>query len=162
MLFEINWGFVFTIVNLLVLFLLLRRFLFGPIQKIMERREELINGQITSAKEKEKKAFALKEQYEATLAGAGEEAEAILERARSRGLEEYEHILKAANTDAKRMIKDARSDIETEREKSMRQISSEIAGLAVLAAEKAVGKQDGAFDEEMMNAFLKEEGALND
>lgn len=162
MLFDINWGFVFTIVNLLVLYLLLKKFLFGPIRGIMEKREQLIQNQLSSAKDKEQQALALKEQYAATLADVDSEAETILEKARNRGKEEYESILQNADTDAKRMIKEAKREIQAEREKNMRQLSSEIAGLAVAAAEKAVGAMDSGFDEEMMNAFLKEEGALHD
>lgn len=162
MLFDINWGFVFTIVNLLVLYLLLRKFLFGPVRNIMEQREKLISDQLTAAKEKERKAFALKEQYEATLAGAGTEAEAILEKARTRGEQEYDALLKDANENARQIMKQAKRDIETERERNMRELSSQIASLAVTAAGKAVGSRSGEFDEDLMNSFLKEEGALHD
>ncbi|WP_130861557.1 F0F1 ATP synthase subunit B [Bacilliculturomica massiliensis] len=162
MLFDINWGFVFTIVNLLVLYLLLRHFLFAPIRGIMEQREELIKGQLTSAKEKEDQAAALQKKYEMTMAGAGKDAQEILEKARDRGTTEYDAIIKEAKQNAVRIMDEARRDIEAERERNLRLLSSELAGLAVAAAEKAVDAQGGAFDEEMMDAFLKEEGVLHD
>ena len=54
-----------TIINLLVLYFLLQHFLFKPIQKIMDQREELIRGQLKDARDQKESAGKLKDQYEA-------------------------------------------------------------------------------------------------
>lgn len=159
----LNWSFVFTIINLIVLYLLLQKFLYRPIMSIMQQREQLIKTQLDSAKNTEQEAFALKEKYETSLASVEKEADLILNRSKSRAQAEYDLILQDANAAAKQVMKATEKEIVTEWEKAMQNISDEIAALAVSAAEKAIGQQkSGVFDQKMMNAFLKEEGVSDE
>ena len=50
---EININLVFTIINLIVLYLLMKKFLFGPILNVMEQRKNMIDQQFASAKDTE-------------------------------------------------------------------------------------------------------------
>ncbi|WP_206458844.1 F0F1 ATP synthase subunit B [Anaerovorax sp. IOR16] len=137
----LNWNFVFTIINLIVLYLLMQKFLYRPIMSIMQQREQLIKTQLDSAKNTEQEAFALKEKYETSLASVEKEADLILNRSRSRAQAEYDLILQDANAAAKQVMKETEKEIETEWEKAIQNISDEIAALAVSAAEKAIGQQ---------------------
>lgn len=160
---ELNWSFVFTIINLLVLYWLLRRYLFRPIMNIMDKRDQLIREQMDTAKKTEEKAFELKKQYELSLANVAQEADLMLNSTRSRAQAEYEVILQNADADAKRVMRETEKAIKTEWEKTMQTISAEVAGLAVSVAEKAVGQQQtGIFDQDLMKAFLEEEGVCNE
>ena len=71
---KIDINLVFTIINLLVLYLLMKKFLFGPIIKVMDVRKAMIDQQFAGAKEQEDQAKALKEQYEGALKSAREES----------------------------------------------------------------------------------------
>lgn len=62
-----------TIINIIVLFLLLKKFLIGPINKIMAEREEMIKSSIANANQTKDDAMKLKQQYEDTLAGVQDE-----------------------------------------------------------------------------------------
>ena len=53
---EININVVFTIINLIVLYLLMKKFLFGPILNVMEQRKNMIDQQFASAKDTEEQA----------------------------------------------------------------------------------------------------------
>ena len=55
---EININLVFVILNLVVFYLLMKKFLFGPILNVMEQRKAMIDQQFTSAREKEEAAEA--------------------------------------------------------------------------------------------------------
>ena len=79
---KIDINLVFTIINLLVLYLLMKKFLFGPIIKVMDVRKAMIDQQFAGAKEQEDQAKALKEQYEGALKSAREESFQIMEQAR--------------------------------------------------------------------------------
>ena len=57
---EININLVFTIINLIVLYLLMKKFLFGPILNVMEQRKNMIDQQFASAKDTEEQAYELK------------------------------------------------------------------------------------------------------
>lgn len=160
---NLDWNFVFTIINLVVLYLLMKKFLYRPIMNIMQQRDQLIKEQLDGAKNTEQEALALKEQYEVSLANVEKEADLILNRSKSRAQKEYDSILKDANVEAKQVMKKTEKAIETEWEKTMQNLSEEIAVLAVSVAEKAVGQQEnGLFDKQMMSAFLKEEDVCDE
>ena len=74
-------GIVFTMINLIVLYLILRHFLIGPIRNIMQKRDEMLAKQFADAKAKEEQAAEMKTQYEALMHDAKEESKRILENA---------------------------------------------------------------------------------
>ena len=159
----LNWGFVFTIINLLVLYVLLKKFLFRPVLNIMEERDRLVRRQLDSAQDKEAEARELLARRQTALAGTEGEAHAIIEKAKATARDESEAILKDTGEEVKRLKNEAKKEIEKERERAMRGISDEIAQLAVAAAQKAIGSRDsGQLDREIMDAFLKEEGVSDE
>ena len=66
-LLRIDWNVIFTIVNLIVLYLGLRKFLIGPVTKVMDQRKQLIEGQMADARHVNEQANELKAQYEDAL-----------------------------------------------------------------------------------------------
>ena len=66
-LLRIDWNVVFTIINLIVLYLGLRKFLIGPVTNVMEQRKQMIEGQIADANKLKAEAGDLKKQYEGML-----------------------------------------------------------------------------------------------
>ena len=81
-LLRIDWNVIFTIVNLIVLYLGLRKFLIGPVTKVMDQRKQLIEGQMADARHVNEQANELKAQYEDALKQAHEESAQIVEKAR--------------------------------------------------------------------------------
>ena len=71
---ELDWDIVWTIVNLLILFLLLKHFLFKPITQMMESRTAEIENNLKDAEEQKQKAQQLNTQYEEQLQGAQAQA----------------------------------------------------------------------------------------
>ena len=72
----------FTIINLIVLFLLLKKFLIGPINDVIKKREDMIAGNISDANNQKAEAMKLKAQYEDTLAGVDAECRELREKSR--------------------------------------------------------------------------------
>ena len=66
-------GLVWTIINLIVLFLLLRHFLINPVSNIMEQRRKLIADGLQNAQDTQDAANRLKAEYEEALSGAKKE-----------------------------------------------------------------------------------------
>ena len=64
---SLGWNLVWTIINLIVLYLLMKKFLIGPVIGIMEKREAQIAGQFEEARTAQEKAETLKGQYEDAL-----------------------------------------------------------------------------------------------
>lgn len=138
---KLGWDLVFTIINLVVLFLLLRKFLYKPVMNIMEQRQELIDNQFKSAKEAEDKANELKEQWKENMSTVEAEKAKILDNANIKAKEEYDRIISRANAEASSIITTANKKIEAEREKTLRDVESQVASIAMLAAAKIVNEQ---------------------
>ena len=114
-LLRIDWNVVFTIINLIVLYLGLRKFLIGPVTNVMEQRKQMIEGQIADANNLKAEAGDLKKQYEGMLAQAHEESAELLEKTRKSAQAEYENRINAADAEAEKIIENAHKTVELER-----------------------------------------------
>ena len=159
-LLRIDWNVIFTIVNLIVLYLGLRKFLIGPVTKVMDQRKQLIEGQMADARHVNEQANELKAQYEDALKQAHEES---AQMARKSAQAEYESRMDAADTEAQKIIANAHKSIDLEREKTVQELQSQIAGLAMAATAKVLGDTDQAAQNKLMyEQFLAKTGGLND
>lgn len=132
---------VFTIINLLVLYFLMKKFLFKPVNNIIAQREEAIKKQFDDAGETQKKADELKKEYEASLANAKEDSAKLVQDAREKARVEYDRIVKSADEEVTKKLQKAEETIQEEKNKSIRNMQSEIQNLVVAAASKVVGEQ---------------------
>lgn len=150
---------VFTIINLLVLYLFLKKLLFGRVNAVLEQREKLIQEQVEAAEAGKTQAQALQDQYEQKLSGAREEAEKIVSDAKVRAQKAYEDQMAQAQAEAKRVQAEAEARIATQRQEMLRGVRREVAQLAVLAASQVARKDlDRETDRAMVEEFLSEAG----
>ena len=150
---------IFTIINLLVLYVILRKFLFGRVNAILEQREKLIQDQIQAAEAGRNEVQELQEQYEQKLTGAREEAEKIVSDAKARAQQAYSDQLSQAEADAKRVRREAEAQIANQRQEMLRGVRKEVTQLAVLAASQVARKDlDRETDRAMVEEFLSEAG----
>ena len=160
---KIDINLVFTIINLLVLYLLMKKFLFGPIIKVMDVRKAMIDQQFAGAKEQEDQAKALKEQYEGALKSAREESFQIMEQARKEAKAQADKTVEDTQAKVSAMLAKAQEDINTERENAMRQMKDDVASLAMEAAGKIIGKNSGADqDLSLYDQFIEKAGDTDD
>ncbi len=154
---------LFTVLNLLVLLVLMKKFLYQPVLGVIAKRKELIDSQFKQAAETKAEAEALKEQYENNLSDANGQRERIVKEARVQAQAEADKILEATDQKARQMIEEAKKISALDRDKTMKDAESEIAKLAVLAASKIVSEAStGASTEKsnyaIYNEFLKKAG----
>ena len=151
-------GLVWTIINLIVLFLLLRHFLINPVSNIMEQRRKLIADGLQTAQDTQDEANRLKAEYEEALSGAKKESAEIVDKARIDARAEYDRIVGEAGAKAGNIIENAKENVRIEREQTMKELQSQIAGLAIASAEKIVGdKEQNIYDQ-----FLGEVGGTDE
>lgn len=151
-------GLVWTIINLIVLFLLLRHFLINPVSNIMEQRRKLIADGLQNAQDTQDEANRLKAEYEEALSGAKKESAEIVDKARIDARAEYARIVGEAGAKAGNIIENAKENVRIEREQTMKELQSQIAGLAIASAEKIVGdKEQNIYDQ-----FLGEVGGTDE
>ena len=138
---RIDFNLVLTIINLIVLYLILRKFLFRPVMDIMEKREKMIADGISHANEEQDKAHALKKQYEDALNGAKEESTKMIEQAKL----------------------DAKQEYNQEREQAFDDMKAQVAGLAMDAAKKILLENaDSISSADAYDQFLKDAGDAHD
>lgn len=151
---------LFTFLNLIVLFLFFRFFLFKPVNKILDERQKLIEDEIAEAMEKKKEAEQLKTEYQEALDNAEETSVQIIKDAKERAQIAYNKKVEESHAEAGRIMEEANRAIELEKKKSMEQAQSEIAGIALLAAQKVIQKNvDEEDNKKLVSDFLQEAGA---
>ena len=156
---RVDINLVFTIINLLVLYLLMKKFLFGPVVAVMEKRKAMIEEQFANAAAAEKNANELKSQYEDTLKTANADADNIIQEAKTTAKTEYDRIVSDANSQAGKIIENAEKTVVSQREKTLRGI----AGLAIDTAAKVIGEQAGSLDNaKLYDEFLNKAGDAHD
>ncbi len=157
---NLDWNIIWTFVNILILFFFLKKFLFKPVTDMMEKRQQLIEGSLQNAEDIKAEALELKGQYELELSHAGEEALKIVNEAREKAVQETNRQLKETREEAARILQEASKTIEVEKQKSIQNAQAEIAGIAMLAASKIIGKNmDEDTNKQFLGDFIKEVGA---
>ena len=147
---------IFTVLNLLILYVVLRKLLFGRVNRILEERAALVEKELSSAERQKAQAEEMRKEYEDQLAQAHAQAAKIVDQAKARGEQE---ILDQAQEDTRRMQEQAQAKNRADREKLMRSARQEVAQLAVLAAAKVTGQAlDQDSDRAMAEQFLSEAG----
>lgn len=136
------WNLLFTVINVLVLYLLMKKFLFKPVLAVLEKRKEMIASNMEEARKSQQEAESLKSDYEEKLSSAKEEAQAIVHNARELAEQERAGILEKTRVESEQMIEKAKAAILSEQEQAQQEAKEEIARLAVLAARKIIEAGD--------------------
>lgn len=153
------WNIFWTVFNVLLLFVLLRIFLFKPINRLMDERTREIQDDIDAAKKSREEAEALKQQYTDDLSNAKEEARRIVMKAQDEAAAEKAVLMQRSQQDAEKLVAEANKTIENERKRVLQQAQSQIADLAIEAASKIIGENvDDEKNRRIVDKFLSEEG----
>ena len=160
---RLDMNFVWNMVNLIVLYLLLKHFLIGPVTDVMNKRKGMIEQSISDARNKEGQAAELKKQYDEKLAASSEEGSRLIEEAKIQAKAQYDRILKDAEEDAGRLMVEARKQAEADQEKAMREAKAQLAGLVIAAAAKVVNQEVSArANQALYDSFIAEAGDFHD
>lgn len=135
------WTALFTFLNLIITFLVLKKFLFKPVKKMIEDRQKEIDDMYADAESSKAEAHKLQEQYEAHLDSAKAERDEILKNANLRAREQEQKILGEAAQKASAMKEKAQKDIEQDKKRALNEVKNEISGIAMEIASKVVEKE---------------------
>jgi F-type H+-transporting ATPase subunit b len=127
---------IWTLIAFGITFFVLRRYAFGPVQKIIDERRQRIREALQEAEHARAEARKLLEEHRQLRAGARAEAEGILAEARRVADSMRERVREETEEDRQRRLEETRRQIEAETARALEQIRSEVADLALVAAEK--------------------------
>ena len=153
------WNILFSLFNLVLVFLIVKRFLFKPVKKMLAARQKTVDDAYGKADEALAAAEADKALYEQRLALADEEADQIIRSAGERARKAEESIIADANRKAANLLRQADEDIAYERKRAVNEIKDQISDIVIMASEKVCEKEISKSDNEaLINKFISEVG----
>lgn len=146
--------------NFFILFLVLRRFLFKPMVNMLETRKQRIADGLQAAEMARREAEAERAQLQSQIDAERREAMERVAAASKRGETLAAEIESSARQDALKILEDARTEAARERERIIAEAQDQIAELAMLAAEKVLGRELSSRDAQraFVNEFLAANG----
>lgn len=151
------WQILISLANLTILFLLIKKFLFKPVKKMLAQRQNAINAQYQSAEKAEKAAMADKAAWEEKMQGANEKADAILQTATDNARMRGDKLVAEAKAKAEGIVRTAEAEAALERKKAADSMKREIAEVSTALSEKLLTREIKAEDHRaLIDAFLEE------
>ncbi len=139
---------VLNVVNILVLYLILRSLVYKPVKKFMAARAGKITAQFDDASKKLQEANDLRDRYNAELASIAEAADTQRRKAINEADKRAQQILDEANEEAKQIKESAAIRAEHDANRLMEDMREKIADIAIDIAgkvvEREVSKNDNA------------------
>lgn len=125
------WTMIFAWINLLILYLFLKKLLFVPIKNMIDSRQKEVDDIYSDAESARESAEQLKNEYQEKISHAEEESEQILKNAVRRAQLKEEEILGEANVQAARIIERAEEQIELEKKRAINEVKNEVSSMAI-------------------------------
>ena len=127
---------IWTLVSFAITFFILKRYAFGPIQKLIDDRRERIRQSVEEADRVRDEARSLLEEHKALLGQARSDAEVILAEARRIADAQQQRMREETEEDRKRRLEETERQIQQATVQALTEIRVEVANQALLAAEK--------------------------
>ena len=149
------WTALFTLLNTLTIYFVAKKFLFGPVMKIIADRQQEIDGLYADAGSAKTEAEAMRAEYQERLADAQAASERIIREAVARGQAREEAIVRQAQSEASAIMDKASADIQLEKKKALNDAKNEISDIALAIAGKVVGRELNAADQQsLVDSFI--------
>ncbi len=150
---------LFTLLNTVALFLVLKKFLFKPVMKMITDRQQEIDDTYAQAEQAKASAQAMETEYAQKLAQASQTGERLVKEAVERGQAREEEILRQAQSQAEAIREKAAQDAQRQRKKALNDAKDEISVIALSIAGKVVGRELNEQDnEKLVEGFIDQLG----
>ena len=131
---------IWTLVAFGLTYWVLKRYAFGPIQKLIDERRDRIRRSLEEADRARDEARKLIQEHRALIGQARGQAEEILAEARRVADSQRQRVKEETEADRRRRLEETKRQIEAETHRALAQIRAEVAELALVATAKVTGK----------------------
>lgn len=135
------WQIVVSLCNLVILFLIVKKFLYKPVCKMLKDREELLEKQKEEARQNLEDAQSTKEELEKELENAGQRAEEILAQATAQAQRRQEKIAENARAEAQDIVRQAKVEAELVKKQAEAEIKTQIVEVSFALGEKLIERE---------------------
>lgn len=154
-----DWTPIAVLINLGVLYFIMKRFLYKPVKKMLDLRESEVKTTYEQAESAKQTAENLKVQYEEQIKTAKDQAGEIIKNATQKAISRGDEILADAAANAQNIINRTNEQIAAEKKKAINEIKDEIADIAISAASSVLKKELTQADhEKLINDFIENAG----
>ncbi len=168
------WNILINVINIIILFVAFRIFLFKPVNNIIKKREEAAGSIMDEARNTKEEAEELKSDYEDKLEELESNRQDMMDEAQKNADDEYKRVLGNAEKEAHRVKQEAEeaarkegeliiAKAKEEKADILREAEKNIADMVVHAAIKVAGNQFddsdvNAYDSALYDEFIKKAG----
>lgn len=148
----------FTVLNILVLYFILKKILFKPVSKYMLARTTKIEEALALAEEAKEMASKMEDEHKERMKEIKEEGNALIASYEKKAKKEYENIIAKAKEDSAKITENTRHELEVEKEQLISGLKEEIADLVLDASKKVINENlDTKANRKLIDKFIKEE-----
>ena len=156
------WLILISLLNLVILFLIVKKFLFKPVKRVLEQRQKEIDDRYAQADEANAEAQRSRADWQEKLDGAQAQADAILQDATESARRRGDTLVAEARNQADSIIRTAQNEAELERQKAAAGIKQEIVEVSGALAEKLLEREINQQDHRaLIDSFIGEIGDEN-
>ncbi len=153
------WNVLISLANLLLLFLLIKKFLYKPVKKVLAERENALGKKYSDADNAKAEALKNQDIWQNKMASLKTEADVILSEAKEDALKCSQQIIEEGQKTADKILKKAEADAQLELKKAEAVIKKEIVDVSSALFEKLVEREMNTQDhQKLINQFLSETG----
>ena len=153
------WTALFTLLNLVLTFLILKKFLFKPVTKMIDDRQREIDELYADANTAKQDAESMRDDYTRKLSEAKETSAQIVAEATQEANRRSDEIIRQARQDADALRQKAGADIDLEKKKALNEVKGDISRIALDIAGKVVERElDEKDQERLIEGFLRQMG----
>lgn len=153
------WQILVSLLNLVILFLIIKKFLYQPVKNVLKSRQDKIDEQNNKASEYLSDAERTKAELEAKLNDAENQADNILNEATVNAQRRKEKILGEARDEAESIIRQAKTNAELEMKKAESEIKTQIVDVSFELSKKIIEREIKEEDHhKLIDSFITQIG----
>ncbi len=157
------WQILISLINLVLLFLIMKRFLFKPVKKVLAARQSEVDAQYNAAELAQKEADENRKEWQEKLSGAGIEADNLIQKATDNAKYRSEKLVAEAEEKAESIIRNAKTAAELEMKKAADGIKREIVEVSGALTEKMLEREINNEDHRaLIDSFIEKVGESNE
>ena len=147
---------IYTVINLLILFFLVKKFLFGRIDKVLEERAREIEEATDEAGKVKAEAESRISEYDQRFAEIEHERDQLMSEAREMSGREYDEVIAGARKEAAQIVEDAKKAAREEAKREREAQATQLENLVLDAARKiSSAKHDEEADRRLYDEFIR-------
>ncbi|MDK2902093.1 MAG: F-type H+-transporting ATPase subunit b [Clostridiales bacterium] len=148
---------IFVVINLFILYYILKKLLYKPLMNFMENRSKNIQSQLEQAKTRQQQAEELYAQYVQQLNDIKQRSDQLLKETRDKAEQQMNAILNDAKAQAETILTKAQIEAQRQKELTIEQAKDQIAALALAAVSEILQRElDAETDEQLVKSIIEQ------